>query len=133
MEKEAINERFRLLRLESGKSQEEWGKILGLTKSGVSNIENGIRSVSERHLIMLSNWKERFVNIEWLRTGEGEMFLKLRTNNLVASAAQLLGKKDPLLETFLETYSTLSPESREIIMNYLLDFAKTLSGKVNPE
>lgn len=133
MEKEPINERFRLLRLESGKSQEEWGKILGLTKSGVSNIENGLRSVSERHLIMLSNWKERFVNIEWLRTGEGEMFLKLQTNNLVASAAQLLGKKDPLLETFLETYSTLSPESREIIMNYLLDFAKTLSGKVNPE
>lgn len=130
---EEINARFKELRKECEKTQTEWGRILGLSVSGISEIESGRRNVTEQHLIMLSNWKERFVNIEWLRTGKGEMFLKLQTNNLVASAAQLLGKKDPLLETFLETYSTLSPESREIIMNYLLDFAKTLSGKVNPE
>lgn len=130
---EEINGRFKKLRKECDKTQTEWGEILGIKASGVSDIESGRRNVTEQHLIMLSNWKERCVNIKWLRTGEGEMFLKLQTNNLVASAAQLLGKKDPLLETFLETYSTLSPESREIIMNYLLDFAKTLSGKVNPE
>ena len=45
-----INQRFKALRIESGKSQEEWGKIFGITKSGVSDIERGKRDVTEKHL-----------------------------------------------------------------------------------
>ena len=61
-----INQRFKALRIESGKSQEEWGKIFGITKSGVSDIERGKRDVTEKHLVMLSNWREQRVNIDWL-------------------------------------------------------------------
>lgn len=79
-----INSRFKELRLECKKSQEEWGKILGITKSGVSDVERGKRKVTEQHLIMLSNWNEKSVNIEWLRTGEGSMFKPLDRNKDIA-------------------------------------------------
>lgn len=79
---ETINNRFRQLREACQKSQEEFGKVLGITKSGVSDIEREKRNVTDQHLIMFSNWKEFPVNTEWLRTGEGEMFVQ-RTRNQV--------------------------------------------------
>ena len=67
-----MNERMKELRKAMGKSQEEFGKILGITKSGVSDIESGRRNVREQHIIMLRNEN---VNEDWLRTGNGEMFI----------------------------------------------------------
>jgi transcriptional regulator with XRE-family HTH domain len=67
-----MNERMKELRKAMGKSQEEFGKILGITKSGVSDIESGRRNVTEQHIIMLRNEN---VNEDWLRTGKGEMFI----------------------------------------------------------
>lgn len=68
-----MNERMKELRKAMGKSQEEFGKILGITKSGVSDIESGRRNVTEQHIIMLRNEN---VNEDWLRTGKGEMFIQ---------------------------------------------------------
>lgn len=68
---ETINDRFKQLRKACHKTQEEWGRILGITRTGVAEIESGRRNVNEKHLVMLSNWQEHKVNIEWLRTGEG--------------------------------------------------------------
>lgn len=79
---ETINNRFRQLREACQKSQEEFGKVLGITKSGVSDIEREKRNVTDQHLIMFSNWKEFTVNVNWLKTGEGEMFVQ-RTRNQV--------------------------------------------------
>jgi transcriptional regulator with XRE-family HTH domain len=68
-----MNERIKELRKAMGKSQEEFGKILGITKSGVSDIESGRRNVTEQHIIML---KAENINEDWLRTGKGEMFIE---------------------------------------------------------
>lgn len=126
-----IGDRIKVIRERKNLNQRDFASSIKISQPALAMFENGQRELKDIHIEQICS--KYNVNETWLRTGEGEMFLKLQTNSLVASAAQLLGKKDPLLETFLETYSTLSPESREIIMNYLLDFAKTLSGKVNPE
>lgn len=129
---ETINNRFKQLRLACKKSQEEFGKILGLTKSGVSDIERGRRSVTTQHLIMLSNWTDRKVNIEWLKTGEGgdeNMFLHPEENDLIAKSAKLLGEKDLLFESFVDTYSKLNASNRELLLSFMVDFATTLLDK----
>lgn len=126
---EDINIRFRQLREASAKSQEEWGKILGISRSGVSEIESGRRNVTEKHILMLSNWRERFVNIDWLRTGEGgdeNMFKKPQKNDLVSKAAALLGEKDPVFEVFVETYSKLTPSNKEVLLEFGKSFLKNL-------
>jgi HTH-type transcriptional regulator/antitoxin PezA len=78
-----INNRFRQLRESCGKSQEEFGKALGITKSGISDIERGKRNVTEQHIIMLRNWSEFPINTDWLRTGEGEMFVQRTRNQII--------------------------------------------------
>lgn len=126
---DSMNARFKKLRIACDKNQEEWGSILGITKSGVSDIERGKRNVTNQHLIMLKNWKERLVNIDWLRTGEGgeeNMFLKPQKNDLVSKAAALLGERDPVFEAFVKTYSQLSPSNRRVLLDFGVEFLNNL-------
>lgn len=74
-------------------------------------------------------WKEKTINPDWLRTGQGDMFLELEQNDLIARAAMLLGEKDPVFESFVDTYSRLSPNNRKILMNFLVEFSASLAEK----
>lgn len=67
-----MNDRIKKLRKEMNLSQEKFGELLGITKSGVSDIESGRRKVTDQHVIMLAN---NGVSEEWLRTGKGNMFV----------------------------------------------------------
>lgn len=67
-----MNDRIKKLRKEMNLSQEKFGELLGITKSGVSDIESGRRKVTDQHVIMLAN---NGVSEEWLRTGNGDMFV----------------------------------------------------------
>lgn len=126
---ESINERFKLLRRECGKTQEEWAQIIGLSRTGIASIESGSRKVSEKHIKLLEAWKEKTINPDWLRTGQGDMFLEPKQNDLIARAAMLLGEKDPVFESFVDTYSRLSPNNRKILMNFLVEFSASLAEK----
>ncbi len=118
-----INQRFKALRIESGKSQEEWGKIFGITKSGVSDIERGKRDVTEKHLVMLSNWREQRVNIDWLKTGNGDMFLQLPQEDELASYISLIleESQNPFCDIMIQimkTYAELTPKSQEALQEF---------------
>lgn len=119
---DSINERFKVLRKQCNKTQTEWGKILGIQTSGISDIEKGRRRVTEQHIIMLRNWNEFKINEKWLRTGEGEIFLMPQKNDLIAKAALLLGDHDPVFEAFVDTYSKLSSVNRKILLDFGSDF-----------
>ena len=110
-----INIRFKQLRVECKKSQEEWGKIFGLTKSGISDIERGRRNVTEQHLIMLKNWTEKTVSIEWLKTGKGEKFIPLSRNEKIADfMTDLLKEEEPTFrKRLIEALSNLDSSDWE--------------------
>lgn len=75
-----MNERVKELRLKLGLTQEEFGEKIGLSKSGVSNIENGTRNVSERHIKLIS--KTFGVSEVWIRNGMGEITIGKRPKSL---------------------------------------------------
>ncbi len=110
-----INVRFKELRIECKKSQEEWGKILGLTKSGISDIERGRRNVTEQHLIMLKNWTEKPISIDWLKTGNGEKFIRLSQNEKIADFMTDLLKEeeDSFKKRLIEALSALDASDWE--------------------
>lgn len=115
---ETINTRFKQLRKACEKNQTEWGKILGIKASGVSDIESGRRNVTEQHIIMLSNWTERHVNIDWLRNGgsEDDMFkVEYETDELSDFCAEISEGKDPFIADMLLKYKRLSPIHKKAI------------------
>lgn len=69
----SINERFKQVRLLLNMSQEEFGKAIGLSKSGVSNIEKGERGLRDTYINTICT--QFNINVCWLRTGNGEPLL----------------------------------------------------------
>lgn len=63
-----INERVKEVRKRLHLSQEEFGNKIGLSKSGISNIENGIRNVNPKHIKLIGAVFN--INESWLMTGE---------------------------------------------------------------
>lgn len=112
-----MNERLREFRLSKGLSQEEMGKLLGISKSGVSDIEAGRRKVTEQHIIMLKNSKSFNINEEWLRTGNGSMELELTKEEEIAefTANLFLDQTDSFRKRLIAALAKLSPEQWDLL------------------
>lgn len=111
-----MNNRIKELRSILNISQEELATAIGLSKSGVSNIECGNRKVNDKHIRMLEMTYN--VNPDWVRTGEGNMFLLRDTSPLSD-----LKKKYNLSEIetqLVERYLSLSPSDRNAFTQILL-------------
>lgn len=114
---ESINIRFKELRKACKKTQEGWGELLGITRSGVADIEGGRRNVTDQHLIMLSNWQEKPINIDWLRTGSGDMFRKLsRQQELAKLTADLFKSEETSFKSrFILALSELEENEWDVL------------------
>lgn len=123
-----INQRFRELRRECKKSQEEWASILGLSRSGVADIEAGRRNVTEKHIKLLSieSIDGRYINEDWLRTGDGDPFKKLTRSQVITDfAADLIKEDDSFKTRLIEALARLSDDEWEVLEK----LAKDLSSK----
>lgn len=131
---DAVNERFIELRKACKKNQSDFAKVLGLSRSGVCAIETGQRKVTDKHLVMLSNWDEYNVNVDWLRTGNGEMFLPTETDTLekIRQEYSLTDQQFKFVSNFLR----LPENEKEIIFNFLssvFENAETVEDKIERE
>ena len=118
-----MNERIKELRKMLNLTMEKFGERVGVTRSAMSNIENGNRNLTEQ--MLRSICREFSVNEEWLRTGEGEMFVISR-NDYIEMVSRSYGL-DKIDEAIITAYMALDPQKRAIIKEYILAVAKTYS------
>ena len=69
-----MNERIKSLRKSLSMTQEEFSKRIGLSRNFIAQVEIGTKTPSDRTISDIC--REFNVNEEWLRTGEGEMFIQ---------------------------------------------------------
>lgn len=112
-----MNERLKELRIYLGKSQEEFGKILGLSKSGISEIESGRRNVTDQHIIMLKNCSEFFINENWLRTGEGKPLMDVSREEEIAKFTKtlLLEETDSFKNRLISALAKMTVDEWELL------------------
>ena len=113
-----INKRFRELRKMCKKSQEEWADIMGLSRSGIADIEAGRRNVTEKHIKLLSieSIDGKYINEDWLRTGDGDPFKKLTRSQVITDFAADLIKEDASFKTrLIEALAKLSDDEWEVL------------------
>ena len=67
-----IGQRFKKIRIAQNQSQTEFGDKLGMSKSGISAVENDKVFVSADVLRTL--YFDNNVNLNWFVSGEGQMF-----------------------------------------------------------
>ena len=117
------NDRIKLIRDSLDLSQEQFGVSIGLSKSGISNIESGSRKVTEKHIKLIC--VAHHVDEEWLRTGIGEMFVESNDSLLAELAAQhsLTSKQEKVIACFLK----LNDSDRESVTRYFESIAQSFS------
>ena len=127
-------ERVKMVRKKSNLTMDQFGERIGnVSKSTISNIENGNRNLTD--LMLKSICSEFNVNEEWLRTGNGEMFAKLSEDEEIADLVSDVledGKNNPFYGIILEiarTYNELSPASQEVMK----EFSKKLVENIKKE
>jgi repressor LexA len=69
-----MNSRFKQIRTSLGLTQAEFGSKINLKKPTISELENGKRPLSDR--VIADVCREFNVSEEWLKTGNGDMFIK---------------------------------------------------------
>ena len=111
-------ERIRDLRTSLGLSLEAFGEKLGVTRAAMSNIERGQRNLTDQ--MAKSICREFNVSERWLRTGEGEMFLKLsRDDEIAAYVGRVLKDESAFYQQkLLYILTKLSPEQLTILEKY---------------
>ena len=123
-----MNERLREIRLALNLSQDEFATRLGITKSSISGHETGRRNMSEQTITSIC--REFDVNEEWLRTGEGEMFLaRPQEDEFIRAAAEISKDGDPVLMQAIIDYWKLDKDSKELLKKFLVNMVDTMKNK----
>lgn len=76
-------ERIRHIRQTQSLTLEKFGKRLGVGKTAISKLENNDRNLTDQMLKAIS--REFGVNEDWLRTGEGDPYIKRTRNQEIAA------------------------------------------------
>lgn len=117
-----MKERIIQLREALKMSQADFGKKIGLARSGISSVENGQRVVQERHIkLILSAFPD--VSEDWLRNGVGEMFKSS------SSEAERLVKKysfPDIVGKLLKVYEGLNNNQQEAVLEYAQRFIASM-------
>lgn len=110
-----LKERIKEVRKTLGLTLEEFGNKIGVTKTTISRIENGVNSVTNQMLISIC--REFGVNEEWLRSGEGEMFVPLTRSEAIAEFAGSLIKEEDasFKKRLIEALAKLNEQEWEVL------------------
>ena len=120
-----IGERIKTLRRKIGITQEEFSEKLGTSRNTITNYESGRRTPMDATIKSIC--REFNVSEDWLRTGEGDMFLPPPTDTL-----DVLTKEYDLSHNariLVEEFVGLKPEMQQVF----IDFARKAAANFHSE
>ena len=122
-----MNERLKLLRKALKLSQQEFADKIQVNRSTVAGYERGSTNLSERTIADIC--RVFYVNEDWLRNGEGDMFRARNTTNeeLALQVGKLLKTDDEFTKNLFLEYLKLPPEMKSLFEDFVHNLAK--SGK----
>lgn len=120
-----INNRMRAVRKKLAMTQTEFAEHLGISFAAVSVAERGLNGVSEQNIRSIV--REFHVNEDWLRTGDGEMFVSvLPTDEVAAFMGDILKDDDDFRLRFISVLAKMTPEEWELLKAKVLEIADGL-------
>lgn len=123
-----MKDRIRRIRRDLDLTQQEFADRLGVKRGTIANYELGRNEPIDSVVSLIC--REFGVNEEWLRNGVGEVFVPDASDELEAVVKKYnLSNADQIL---LEKYVNLKSDSRETIINFIVDVAAALRDIANP-
>ena len=112
-----IGERIEILRKDLSMSRRVFGERLGVSESVIVNIEyDRLKRPEQKESLYKLICKEFNVNEEWLRTGNGEMFVPLTRNQLITDfASDLIMEDNTFKKRLVEALAKLDENEWEVL------------------
>lgn len=110
-----INERVKMVRKELGLNQTDFGKRIAIAQGYLTNVENGRRDVTEKTIRLIC--LEFNVSENWLRTGEGEMFVE-SDSTIVSQLSDEYGL-DAFEKAMISGFISMKPEQRAMLKEWV--------------
>ncbi len=110
-----INSRISAVIQASGLTKTAFGEKLNVSQSHVSRLANGETAPSDRTIVDIC--REFGVSEHWLRTGEGEMFVRLsREEEITKFAMSIVRNPDSEFQRrFISVLAQLTPEQWKLM------------------
>nr|DAL72559.1 MAG TPA: ESX-1 secretion-associated regulator [Caudoviricetes sp.] len=98
-------------------SRRVFGERLGVSESVIVNIEyDRLKRPDQKESLYKLICKEFNVNEEWLRTGNGEMFIQLTRDQLITDfAADLIMENDTFKKRLVEALAKLDESEWDVL------------------
>lgn len=123
--KEDIGSRILLCIKEVGITKTAFAEKLNLSQPYVSQLCLGNKTPSDRTILDIC--REFGVRESWLRTGEGEMFVrKSRTDEIAAFMGGILQGEPDFRQRFIAVLSRMTPEEWAILEKKVLELAEEM-------
>lgn len=119
-----MNERLKKLRKTLDLTQQKFGERIGVKGNTIAQYELGRNEPIDAVINLIC--REFNVNEEWLRTGEGDMFLPLDRNADIARLTKLLlnEESDSFKNRFISMLANLSVEEWEFLERKAMELAE---------
>lgn len=120
-----MKERIFQIRKSLNLTQEEMGKTLGVTRAAISRLESGVYKVTDTMMKLICSTYN--VDENWLRDGNGKMFLEAKAISLDDYARQ--NKISEFETDVIKLYMSLDPVFRNQFMDGLKELVKKSDTK----
>lgn len=104
-----------MVRKELGLNQTDFGKRIAIAQGYLTNVENGRRDVTEKTIRLIC--LEFNVSENWLRTGEGEMFIE-SDSTIVSQLSSEYGL-DAFEKAMINGFLKMKPEQRAMLKEWV--------------
>lgn len=123
-----MHDRIKKLRKALDLTQQEFADRIGIKRNTIANYETGRNDPIDSVVSLIC--REFNVNEKWLRFGDGEMFKAAPSGALdaLADTYRLTHGEYILIEKFVN----MKPESRQIIMDYIVEVAAAFGNQDAP-
>ena len=124
-----IGDNIKKLREKLGYTQQKFAEKIGIKQNSIALIEGNKRNISRQALLAIS--REFGVRLEWLETGEGEMYTERDTSILAQLEAS--GSLTPKGRELIEIYLRMPPATQDLIADAIAAAAKYFPRKAESE
>lgn len=121
-----MNTRLKKVRKSLGLSQEKFGEKIGLKKNSLSQLENGVNTITDR--IINDVCREFYINPEWLRYGTGEMHIQ-SNDKLSMYVSEITDGDDDFIKDLIEVYMELDQTSKNALKKIAQQMADKRNGR----
>ena len=119
-----LNNRIKKLRKALDLTQREFAERIGMKQNSIALIESGKRNISNQAILGIC--REFNANEDWLRTGNGDMFIEMSRDEEIAAfvGRALSTESDTFKKRFISMLSRLNESDWEVLERMVMDIKK---------